>query len=150
MDREDIELTGTKCEHCGDDLENGARALCLEDSVVGKTGFVSLPRQDWLLFCCEQHLLEHHIPGEFDGDFSARIPPLTCEATTNEFTCDDCGSALGYGRRVIRLQDSNIDGVGFVPLTNRDDWFLFCSKKCGNSFLDETNRRRPRFPPRLP
>lgn len=139
--RKQSEAQKPRCEHCRDELENGDRTICVEDSVVGRIGFVPLPdREDWKLFCCERHFIEHHMPGELNGRAGASLqPPTGISSTRDQVICDNCGGILPYGARALRVQDGNVDGVGFVQLRNRDDWFFFCSKACADYFLSETN-----------
>ena len=134
-----------RCDICDKELEPGVRALALEDSEIGKEGFMSLLEcHEVPFFCSEKHVLEHQIYRDSGSYQGQRIPLSTrdCYGSSTPL-CVHCGVELSYGMRALRLTESRIDEIGFVPPRGSGDWNLFCSKHCTDEFLSLTSKKSP-------
>lgn len=138
-------LPRIRCETCNKELEPGVRALSLEDSAIGRDGFLSLLEcHEVPIFCCEEHVLEHQLYEDSRSYQGQRIPLSTrdcCGSSTN--LCVHCGVVFSYGMRALRLTESRTDEIGFVPPRGSEDWSIFCSKHCTDEFLSVTSEKSP-------
>lgn len=133
MKSKDMHFAEVRCETCDEVINLGKRALSLEDSVIGRNGFIPLlDDQNLHLFCREDHLLDFSILEDLrihqtDRNFD---PGKDCEGEPSE-RCLSCHARLEYGTRALRWMEGEVDGIGFNPALEAN---LFCSKRC----LDES------------
>ncbi len=123
------------CHFSGDEIKQGERAWCLEESMMGRTGFIPLPdRRDWLVFSSKENLIAHHIPADHRvcNGGSTNDAYLASDFGSTTTWCDNGACPFRYGMRALRVQQGQLDGIGFVAQDHHDATF-FCSKAC----LDE-------------
>ena len=131
------------CETCRKELEPGVRAFALEDSTIGRQGFVSLLEcHEVPIFCCEEHVLEHQIYEDSRSYQGQRMQPSSQDCPQSKSSidlCVPCGIELSYTMRALRLTESRIDELGFAP--PQDAGELFCSKRCCEESLTLTSNK---------
>lgn len=123
------------CYFSGDEIKQGEHAWRLEESMMGRTGFIPLPdRRDWEVFSCVDNLIAHHVLNDTKACNGGHAYDTYLGAGTDprSIFCDNGGCLIGYGMPVLRVQESQLDGIGFVAPDPNDSQF-FCSKAC----LDE-------------
>lgn len=123
-----------KCHSCGDALDHGSRVIVAEDSVIGVGEFVpKSDRDDLLLFCSDEHFLDHEILDDMHSYRGTAAPPIVADTgPRGQPACDRCGALLAYGMRAFRVHDSTIDELDLARPIDPRDSSLFCSKHCAD------------------
>ncbi len=136
MERSDDPVV-MRCSFSGDEIKQGERAWCLEESMMGRTGFIPLPdRRDWQVFSSVDNLIAHQVLNDIKACNGGHAYDTYLGAgidRQNTF-CDNGGCLIGYGMPVLRVQEGQLDGIGFVAPGPNDATF-FCSKTCLNEFF---------------